>query len=100
MCSGDSERQVKAIADHIGQMLARRREFPLSIEGLPGSNWVLMDFADVVVHVFKTDVRDYYALEKLWADAGRVHIPQTDEPPASVAVGATRKRSPRLREHG
>jgi ribosome-associated protein len=100
LCSGDSERQVKAIADHINHVLSSRRVFPLSLEGVATSNWILMDFGDVVVHVFRTDARGYYGLEKLWADARRVRIPQTDGPAPSVPMPRARKRSPRVREQG
>lgn len=59
-----------------------------------------MDFGDVVVHVFRTDVRGYYGLEKLWADARRLRIPRMEAPAPAVPMPRTRKRSPRVREQG
>jgi ribosome-associated protein len=79
--SADSDRQASAIADHIDGILSRSGSKPLSIEGMRSSQWVLMDFGDVIVHIFRQDVRKHYALERLWADAKRVAIP--DKPTAA-----------------
>jgi ribosome-associated protein len=87
LCSGGSDRQVRAIADHIDGSLAQQRIRPLSIEGTSTSQWVLMDYGDVIVHIFRTDVRAHYALERLWGDATRVLL--SDNPPAPAA-GTTR----------
>ena len=73
--SADSDRQASAIADHIDGTLSRSGPKPLSIEGMRSSQWVLMDFGDVIVHIFREDIRKHYALERLWADAKRVTIP-------------------------
>jgi ribosome-associated protein len=100
LCSGESERQVKAIADHIDQVLSRHRERPLSIEGMNTAQWILMDFGDVVVHVFKTDVRDYYGLERLWGDARRVRVPVSETPSRVLTLSQERKRTPRASEQG
>jgi ribosome-associated protein len=81
--SGDSERQVRAIADHIETVLSEQRVRPLSLEGLTSSRWVVLDFGDVVAHVFRSDVRDHYALDKLWGDAKRLRVPAE-----RVSVGA------------
>ena len=66
ICSGDSEPQVKAIADNIRRGAPHK---PRHLEGYENLNWVLLDYFDVVVHVFRKDDRDYYNIEKLWADA-------------------------------
>ena len=66
ICSGDSEPQVKAIADNIRGSTPHK---PRHLEGYENLNWVLLDYFDVVVHVFRKDDRDYYNIEKLWADA-------------------------------
>ena len=66
ICSGDSEPQVKAIADNIRRGTPHN---PRHLEGYENLNWVLLDYFDVVVHVFRKDHRDYYNIEKLWADA-------------------------------
>ncbi len=97
LCSGGSDRQVRAIADHIDGSLAQQRIHPLSIEGLSTSQWVLMDYADVVVHIFRTDMRTHYALERLWGDARQVRLP--DSPPAA-AVAATPPARTRTRIRG
>jgi ribosome-associated protein len=73
--SADSDRQASAIADHIDGILSRSGSRPLSIEGTRSSQWVLMDFGDVIVHIFRQDVRKHYALERLWADAKRIAVP-------------------------
>ena len=73
--SADSDRQASAIADHIDTVLSRSGSKPLRIEGTRSSQWVLMDFGDVIVHIFRQDIRMHYALERLWADAKRVTIP-------------------------
>ncbi len=72
ICSGSNITQVSAIADWIGQSLARAGVQPLHIEGQADSSWVLMDYGDVVVHIFEEQTRLYYALDKLWGEAAKV----------------------------
>ncbi len=79
ICSGDSEPQVKAIADNIRKGTPKK---PNHLEGYENLNWVLMDYFDVVVHVFGKDDRDYYNIEKLWADAPITEF--TDEAPETT----------------
>ena len=74
ICSGASSTQVGAIADGIGEALAREGVRPSHIEGGSESSWVLMDVGDVVVHVFREEARRYYGLERLWGDAPRVPL--------------------------
>jgi len=69
ICSGGSERQLGAIADGITEGLAGQGTKPLGREGSAGSHWVLLDFGAVIVHVMATPERDYYQLERFWADA-------------------------------
>ena len=70
--SGTSERQVKAIADEVELQLKRDHDRPvLRREGTPESGWVLLDYGDVVVHVFHTEQRDVFDLERLWGDVPR-----------------------------
>ena len=70
ICSGRSGRQVKAIHDAIHQgMKSHHHTLPERVEGLAQARWVLMDYLDVVVHVFTPDARAYYRLEQLWAEA-------------------------------
>lgn len=77
--SAESDRQTRAIADHIDGLLSRSGERPLSTEGTLSGQWVLLDFGDVVAHIFHQDSRVHYALERLWSDAKQVKIP--DEAP-------------------
>ena len=70
LCSGTSQRQVGAIADHI--KTAVKKKFvrnPLSIEGVEQSSWILIDYGDVVCHVFTEEARQFYSLDDLWHDA-------------------------------
>ena len=70
ICSGRSERQTKAIHDAIYEGLkSAHRRLPERVEGLPGARWILMDYLDVIVHVFVPDTREYYRLEQLWGEA-------------------------------
>ena len=66
ICSADTDIQVKAIADTIRKSTDHK---PIRIEGYEQLNWVLLDYIDVIVHIFKTTERNYYNIEKLWADA-------------------------------
>jgi ribosome-associated protein len=70
LASGESDVQVRAIAERIEERLRRDREVrPWHVEGLQHARWVLLDYVDFVVHVFHREARDYYQLERLWADA-------------------------------
>lgn len=72
--SATSDRQASAIAKNVDMELARQGHKANSIEGLPQGAWVLMDYGDVVVHIFHQDTRGYYDLESLWSDAERVEV--------------------------
>ena len=73
--SGRSDRQVNAIAKGIQEDLkAKHGAVCLGVEGLPQGSWVLLDFGDVVVHVFHQDTRGYYDIEALWLDANRIEL--------------------------
>lgn len=72
--SATSDRQANAIAKNIDSVLSARGSRANSIEGLPQGAWVLMDYGDVVVHIFHEDTRGYYDLEALWYDAERVQV--------------------------
>jgi ribosome-associated protein len=69
ICSGESTTQVKAVASFIEEELAKKRLKPFGIEGAAYSHWILLDYGDVIVHVFEKETRAYYNLEKLWMDA-------------------------------
>jgi ribosome-associated protein len=70
ICTGRTDRQAKAIHDaiHMG-MKSQHDILPRRVEGLTQANWILMDYLDVVVHVFTPDTREYYRLEQLWGEA-------------------------------
>ncbi|MFL5824434.1 MAG: ribosome silencing factor [Solirubrobacteraceae bacterium] len=70
ICTGRTERQTKAIHDSIHEgMKAEYGRLPERVEGVSGGRWILMDYLDVVVHVFTPDTREYYRLEQLWGEA-------------------------------
>jgi ribosome-associated protein len=69
ICTGDSDTQVKAIADEVDKQMRAEGVRSWHTEGYRSLNWVLIDFVDIVVHVFKKESREYYNLEKLWGDA-------------------------------
>ncbi len=72
--SGNSTRQVRAITDHIIEKLKQLGHRAWHIEGYRYALWVLLDYGDVVVHVFQSQTRDFYDLERLWADAPQMQI--------------------------
>lgn len=74
ICTAQSEVQVKAIAEAVEEKLREAGARVWHIEGLEGRRWVLLDYVDVAVHVFHTQTREYYLLERLWGDAGRVDL--------------------------
>jgi ribosome-associated protein len=75
ICSGASERQIAAIAEAVETTLKPLGRLPLHVEGNHTSGWVLMDYSDVIIHVFGPQERAYYQLERLWEDARLVvHI--------------------------
>jgi ribosome-associated protein len=91
ICSGNTDRQTKAIHDAIHQGLKKNQGLlPRRVEGVSEARWILMDYLDVVVHVFTPETRDFYRLESLWGD-----VPRRDfdpeallaELPASTAAG-------------
>ena len=75
ICSGESDLHVRAIANQIMADLQAHGEAPWHVEGYSHAHWILLDYVDVVVHVFSQKVRDYYALERLWGDAPTQTIP-------------------------
>jgi ribosome-associated protein len=78
LCSGRSHRQVSAIADFVEQDLKTKGVKPLGIEGIREGHWVLMDYGDVIIHVFYEPIRIFYDLEGLWSDAKRIEIGDAD----------------------
>ncbi len=74
ICSGRSHRQVSAIGEYIRTELKKHDIKPLSVEGVRDGQWVLLDYGDVIIHVFYEPVREFYDLEGLWIDAERIEI--------------------------
>jgi len=74
LCSGQNQRQVKAIADAVEEVLRASKIRPAHVEGYDRGDWVLMDFFSFIVHVFTPQTRAFYALERLWGDAQRIDI--------------------------
>ena len=74
VCSGTSDRQVQSIAQAIEENMKKNGFLPLGIEGEKTAQWILMDYADIIVHVFYEPVRDLYDMERLWSDAPRMEI--------------------------
>ncbi|MEO8439617.1 MAG: ribosome silencing factor [Spartobacteria bacterium] len=76
ICSGTSEPHLKAIAGEIEGSLREEHEVrPAAVDGFPTSQWIVLDYLQVIVHVFHTEKRDFYSLEDLWSDAPRLTIP-------------------------
>lgn len=69
VCSSDSDPQTRSMTNHIKKELSKKKIKPFQIEGLDYCDWVLMDYFDVVIHIFKKEMRDFYNIERLWADA-------------------------------
>jgi ribosome-associated protein len=75
VCSGNSNRQVSAIAEYIQVDLKKQGIKPLSVEGIKEGHWVLLDYGHVIIHVFYEPVRNFYDLEGLWVDAEKIKTP-------------------------
>jgi ribosome-associated protein len=90
ICSADSDIQVKAIADEVEKNLRDSGIKSWHREGYRALNWVLLDYVDVVVHIFKKDMREFYNLEKLWGDAPVIEV----EDPALVKNKPEEKKKP------
>ena len=82
IASGTSQRQIGAIADHLMTKLKSARTPKLSVEGRTRSDWVLIDAGDVVVHLFRPEVRAFYNLEKMWG----LELPESVESPSAATV--------------
>jgi ribosome-associated protein len=86
LATGTSRRQLHAMSEEIDRVLEQElHDRRLGIEGYQESRWILLDYGDVVVHLFEPETRDYYALEDLWAGAKRVPVSPGDDPPGSPA---------------
>lgn len=79
LCSADSDVQVKAISEHIRDELLKEKIKPWHVEGYDSLRWVLLDFVDVVVHIFQPETREFFGLERLWGDAKIIEIEAANE---------------------
>jgi ribosome-associated protein len=89
-----SDRQVRAVADAVAEALVGVGEKPLGIEGLEEGRWALLDFGDLIVHVFLHDARETYALDRLWSDASVIGLPEESAQPPRGAAGARERARP------
>ena len=85
--SGRSDTQVRSIAEHVEDVCRKAGSRPLAVEGLRHGQWVLLDFGDVLVHVFYAPVREFYDLERLWSEAPRRALPPSLTALAAAASG-------------
>ena len=69
-----NDRQVKALADNVEEMLGKEGTTPKHIEGYQSANWVLMDYGDVIIHIFNQEQRLFYDLERIWTDGNIVEV--------------------------
>jgi ribosome-associated protein len=74
ICSGTSDRHVQAIASHIEASGKQAGVYPLGMEGLREGRWILLDYGDIVIHIFHEPVRKFYDLERLWTAAPRIPV--------------------------
>ena len=98
ICSADSDTQVKAIADEVDKSLKDQGMKSWHKEGYRALNWVLLDYVDVVVHIFKKDVREYYNLEKLWGDAPVVEVEDPALKKAEVKIKKTIRKAKEIKK--
>ena len=76
ICTGANQRQIQAISDEVGVQLKHQAgELPISIEGYTQAEWILVDYGDLLIHIFSPKAREYYDLERLWRSAKTVVIP-------------------------
>lgn len=74
IAGGNNENQVKALADNVEEEFAKQSLYPKHIEGYDNANWILLDYSDVIVHVFNQDDRFFYDLERIWRDGKQINI--------------------------
>jgi ribosome-associated protein len=96
ICSGANPRQIQAIADAVGEQLGKMGLLALHVEGYTQAEWVLLDYVDLVVHIFSEKARKFYDLERLWRSAKRLD-PGTLKAPAAKTEAAPRPRTARAK---
>ncbi|MGA7720441.1 MAG: ribosome silencing factor [Ignavibacteriaceae bacterium] len=96
ICSADSDTQVKAISDEVDKKLRDEGIRCWHTEGYKSLSWVLLDYVDVVVHVFKKEAREFYNLEKLWGDADIISVDDSVLTPPQMPVPKKRGRPKKI----
>jgi len=92
LCSGDSSRQIHAIADEVAAKLAAQGYRSAHVEGYTNAEWILLDYGDLVIHIFSKKARAYYDLERLWRDAKTLDVAQLIEAEQQESAPARRTR--------
>lgn len=87
ICSGASDRQVQAIASSIREKMKKDGMLPLGVEGESHGQWILMDYDDVIVHIFYEPVREFYDIERLWSEAPRMDVDENAVGLAALDTG-------------
>ena len=91
LCTGQNQRQVKAIADAVEEALKRAKLRPAHVEGYDRAEWVLLDYFTFIVHIFTPTTREFYGLERLWGQAVRIVVEEPDAEAAGKASGPARR---------
>jgi ribosome-associated protein len=81
IATGTSSRHVQALADEVERQLGLLKTYPRHIEGYADGQWILMDYGDFIVHLFTPEQRDFYSLERLWSDAGKLVLEEGESLP-------------------
>ncbi len=91
LCTGQNQRQVKAIADAVEEALKRGKLRPAHVEGYDRAEWVLLDYFTFIVHIFTPATREFYGLERLWGQAVRIVVTDPEGDVKSKASGPARR---------
>jgi ribosome-associated protein len=91
LCTGQNQRQVKAIADAVEEALKRAKLRPAHVEGYDRAEWVLLDYFTFIVHIFTPATREFYGLERLWGQAVRITVAEPEAEAKSKASGPARR---------
>jgi ribosome-associated protein len=91
LCTGQNQRQVKAIADAVEEALKRAKVRPAHVEGYDRAEWVLLDYFTFIVHIFTPATREFYGLERLWGQAVRIAVEEPEGDAKSKASGPARR---------
>ncbi|HEX2343951.1 MAG TPA: ribosome silencing factor [Vicinamibacterales bacterium] len=91
LCTGQNQRQVKAIADAVEEALKRAKLRPAHVEGYDRAEWVLLDYFTFIVHIFTPTTREFYGLERLWGQAVRIVVDEPEGEATGKASGPARR---------